>query len=219
MADFRTETQKISDALREAIISGEYKPGERLPQRKIAERFNATTIVAREALRLLEAEHLVTIEPRFGAMVQEVTPKILKERYIVREALEGMAARLAAMNMTKRFETTLYDIAAQCDEELTSEQIGYKKKAALHQRFHDILLELTECEELNKLLKNIYLNTIILSNAYRIDWSKDNPKAHTQLVDALVSGDPDRAETAMRQHVRNGMNMELQGLLKHKALV
>lgn len=216
MADFRTETQKISDALREAIISGEFKPGERLPQRKIAERFNATTIVAREALRLLETEHLVAIEPRFGAMVREVTPKILRDRYIVREALEGMAARLAAEHMSPAYEKQLYEIAEQCDRDLISDDIESKDKAALHQSMHDILLELTDCDELNTLLKNIYLNSIILSNAFHIDWSKDNPRAHTQLVDALVSGDPDRAEQAMRQHVRNGMNMELQGLLKDR---
>lgn len=216
MADFRTETQKISDALREAIISGEYKPGERLPQRKIADRFQSTTIVAREALRLLETEHLVTIEARFGAMVQEISPKILEERYIVREALEGMAARLATQHMTPTYERLLYDIAHRCDNELSSEEIGYKEKAALHQKFHDILLELTECDELNKLLKSIYLNTIILSNAYRVDWSTDIPRAHTDLVDALVSKDPDLAEQAMRKHVRNGLTMELQGLLKNQ---
>lgn len=212
MADYRTETQKISDALREAIISGKYKPGERLPQRQIASSFGTTTIVAREALRLLETERLVAIEPRFGAMVQEITPKILKERYIVREALEGMAARLATENMTSFLKKELYEVASRCDKELISNDLNYKEKASLHQSFHDIILEITGCDELNKLLKTIYMNSLILSNAYRIEWSEDTPMAHSQLVDALVSEDPDVAEKAMREHVRNGMHMELKGL-------
>lgn len=216
MADFRTESQKISDVLREAIISGEFKPGERLPQRKIAKKFDSTTIVVREALRLLETEHLVCIEPRFGAMVREITPKILKERYIVREALEGMAARLASENMTKSYEKKLFTIAKECDEKLVTDAISYREKARLHQEFHDILLDLTHCDELNKLLKNIYLNSIIISNAYHIDWSKDTPNTHTELVSVLVSGDPDAAEKAMRKHIHNGMKMELDSLLHEK---
>jgi DNA-binding GntR family transcriptional regulator len=214
MADYRTETQKISDALRDAIIRGEFRSGERLPQRKIAEKYDSTTIVVREALRLLENEHLVSIEPRFGAMVREITPKILKERYIVREALEGMAARLAALNMTDLYKKRLYAIAEECDKNLMSDAIDYREKAQLHQQFHDILLDMTECEELNRLLRNIYLNTIILSNAYHVDWSKDVPRTHTRLVDVLVQGDPDKAEQAMRQHVRNGMDMELESLMR-----
>ncbi|MHC1692647.1 MAG: GntR family transcriptional regulator [Sphaerochaetaceae bacterium] len=214
MADYRTESQKISDAVREAIISGEYKPGQRLPQRKIAERFKSTTIVVREALRHLETEHLVIIEPRFGAMVQEATPRNIKERYYVREALEGMAARLAAENMNDQSRSLLYDIARKCDELLVSKLIGTKEKAELHQRFHLAVLEIADCEELNKLLRNIYLNSMILSNAYRIDWSADIPLAHTNLVNALVGGDPDIAEKAMRQHVRNGRDMELNGMGK-----
>jgi DNA-binding GntR family transcriptional regulator len=214
MADYRTETQKISDAIREAIMKGDFKPGERLPQRKLAERFGSTTIVAREALRFLETEHLVAIEPRFGAMVQEISPKILEERYIVREALEGMAARLAAVNMTDAYRIKLYTVAGECDTKLGSVDIPNREKANLHQQFHEILLDLTHCDELNRLLQNIYLNTIILSNAYHIDWTKDDPRTHTKLVDCLVSGDPDKAEKAMRQHVQKGMHMEMDGLMQ-----
>lgn len=214
MADFRTESQKIADTLREAIISGEFKPGERLPQRKIAERFEATTIVVREALRLLENERLVTIEPRFGAMVQEITPEILKDRYIVREALEGMAARLAAENMRDSYRDLLRSVAEECDTKLVSDEISNREKAELHQKFHDLLLELTGCEELNKLLRNIYLNSIILSNAFHIDWAKDKPRPHGHLVDILLSGDGWEAEKAMQEHVRNGMKMELESLKK-----
>lgn len=60
----------------------------------------------------------------------------------------------------------------------------------------------------------MYLNTIILSNAYHIDWSTDSPRTHTRLVDALVKGDPEVAEQAMRQHVRNGMTMDLESLMR-----
>lgn len=93
MADFRTEYEKVYEAIRNAIIAGQYAPGERLPQRKLAEKFNTTTITIREALRFLERDGLILIEPKWGAMVVEITAEKIYGRYIVREALEGMAAR------------------------------------------------------------------------------------------------------------------------------
>ncbi|MCK5006974.1 MAG: GntR family transcriptional regulator [Spirochaetales bacterium] len=93
MADFRTEYEKVYEAIRNAIIAGQYVPGERLPQRKLAEKFNTTTITVREALRFLEQDGLILIEPKWGAMVVEITAEKIYGRYIVREALEGMAAR------------------------------------------------------------------------------------------------------------------------------
>ncbi len=75
MADFRTEYEKVYEAIRNAVIAGQYAPGERLPQRKLAEKFNTTTITVREALRFLEQDGLVSIEPKWGAMVVEITPE------------------------------------------------------------------------------------------------------------------------------------------------
>ena len=214
MADFRTETQKLSDALREAIISGEFKPGDRLPQRKIAERFNTTPIVAREALRALESEKIIIIEPRFGALVEEVSPEKLKGRYIVREALEGMAARLACQNMTVKAENSLKEIAGHCDNELPKNKLSASEKARLHQSLHYAILKLVDCDELIKILKTIYLNSVIVSNAYHIDWSRDEANWHRKLVNAITSGDQDKAEKTMREHVSRGLTMELNSLKK-----
>lgn len=212
MPDFRTETQKLTDQLREAIINGEFKPGDRLPQRKIAERFNTTPIVAREALRTLESERMVIIEPRFGAMVEEISKEKLSERYIIREALEGMAARLACENMSRKGEKELIRIAEKCDKDLIDTKISPSEKAKLHQELHDFILEIANCEELSQILKTIYLNSILLSNAYHIDWNIDERGWHRKLVDAIIGEDPDVAEKTMRKHVIRGREMEIKAL-------
>ena len=214
MPDFRTETQKLTDKLREAIMSGEYKPGDRLPQRKIAERFNTTPIVAREALRALDSEKMVLIEPRFGAMVEEISKKKLIERYIVREALEGMAARLACEKMTRKGEEELIKLADHCDRDFFNNDISPSDKAALHMLLHDTILEIADCEELSQILKTIYLNSILVSIAYHIDWTTEQPGWHRKLVDAIISDDPARAEKTMREHVINGKERELQAVEK-----
>ncbi|MDY7030092.1 MAG: GntR family transcriptional regulator, partial [Spirochaetota bacterium] len=81
MASFRTEYQKVSDALRDAILRGDFSPGERLPQRKLADQFGTTTITVREALRTLCSEGLVEIEPKWGATVVELSPLKLEGQY------------------------------------------------------------------------------------------------------------------------------------------
>jgi DNA-binding GntR family transcriptional regulator len=212
MADFRTEYEKVYEAIRNAVIAGQYAPGERLPQRKLAETFNTTTITVREALRFLEQDGLILIEPKWGAMVVEITAEKIYGRYIVREALEGMAARLAAENITGDERSELMDMAAECDRELVSNRMSRQDKANLHYKLHEKIVTITRCPELIQSINRNNLHTVILSNAYHIDWLHDNPERHRTLIQGINSGDADRAERIMREHVRDGYKMELKAL-------
>ena len=169
MADFRTEYEKIYEAIRNAVIAGQYAPGERLPQRKLAEAFDTTTITVREALRYLEQDGLILIEPKWGAMVVEITPEKIYGRYIVREALEGMAARLAARNVTEEEKRQLMEMAEECDRELVSDRMNRQDKANLHYKLHEKIVNITRCPELIQSINRNNLHTVILSNAYHID--------------------------------------------------
>jgi DNA-binding GntR family transcriptional regulator len=212
MADFRTEYEKVYEAIRNAIISGQYVPGERLPQRKLAETFNTTTITVREALRFLEQDGLILIEPKWGAMVVEITAEKIYGRYIVREALEGMAARLAANRITQEEKKELMEMAEECDRELLSDRMNRQDKANLHYKLHEKIVNITRCPELIQSINRNNLHTVILSNAYHIDWRHDNPDRHRTLVQSIMSGDPELAERTMRDHVRDGYKMELKAL-------
>jgi len=212
MPDFRTEYQKVYEAIRNAIIAGQYDPGERLPQRKLAEKFKTTTITVREALRFLEQDGLISIEPKWGAMVVEITAEKIYGRYIVREALEGMAARLAAQNITDEEKQQLMEIAVECDRELLDDRMSRQDKANLHYTLHEKIVNTTRCPELIQSINRNNLHTLILSNAYHIDWLHDDPERHRNLVQSIISGDSDRAESTMRQHVRDGYAMELKAI-------
>jgi DNA-binding GntR family transcriptional regulator len=212
MADFRTEYEKVYEAIRNAIIAGQYVPGERLPQRKLAETFDTTTITVREALRYLEQDGLILIEPKWGAMVVEITAEKIYGRYIVREALEGMAARLAAENITEEERRELMAMAEECDRELVGERMSRRDKANLHYKLHEKIVNITRCPELIQSINRNNLHTVILSNAYHIDWRHDNPERHRTLVQSILSGVADQAEQAMREHVRDGYAMELKAL-------
>jgi DNA-binding GntR family transcriptional regulator len=212
MADFRTEYEKVYEAIRNAVITGQYAPGERLPQRKLAQAFDTTTITVREALRFLEQDGLILIEPKWGAMVVEITPEKIYGRYIVREALEGMAARLAAQNATEEEKRKLMAMAEECDRELVSDRMNRQDKANLHYKLHEKIVNITRCPELIQSINRNNLHTVILSNAYHIDWRHDNPQRHRTLVQSIIAGNPDLAEATMRDHVRDGYAMELKAL-------
>lgn len=208
MEDFRTETEKLADQLRECILNGEFEGGCKLPQRVIAQKFNTTTTVVREAFRSISNEGLVKIVPRYGAIVDSVTPEKLKGQYVVREALEGMAARIACEKINPDTSSKLISLASECDRVLPSENFSYDAKAEIHLKLHNYIAEITECDELISSLHNIYLRTMLMSNARRVEWSEETQGWHTQLVNAILSGNPDTAEAMMRKHVRRGYEME-----------
>lgn len=212
MPQYKTESQKVYEAIKEAIMSGRFGPGDRLPQRRLADEFDATTITVREALRSLETEGLVVIEPKWGAMVEEITPEKIFGRYVVREALEGMAARLASGNITDAARVELLASAKELDRELIRDDLSPREKANIHHHLHTRIAELTNCAELQNLLNKINLHTIILSNAYHIDWHAYDEDWHQYLIKAILSGDPDLAERTMRMHVQRGYEMETRAL-------
>ena len=214
MFEYKTESQKVYEAIRESILSGKFKPGDRLPQRRLAEEFDATTITVREALRYLETEGLVVIQPKWGAMVEEIAADKIIGRYVVREALEGMAARLAAVNIEPEIRIELLEEAKQLDEQLIRDEVSPHEKARIHYQLHKRITELTFCNELINLLNRINLHTIIMANAYHIDWHSYDDNWHQYLIEAIVSGDADQAERTMRVHVQRGCEMEIRALSK-----
>jgi DNA-binding GntR family transcriptional regulator len=208
MPRYLTDSQRIAELVKQAILTGELKPAQRLPQRRLALQHGTTTIVVREALRRLENEGLVAIEPKWGAIVAEVNQDTIRGRYIVREALEGMAARLASQSFSGADRTELLDLADRCDRDLHDEGINPAEKAKLHYALHAKIVRITACGELISLIEKINLQMIIVQNAYHIDWTQERRSWHRSLVEAILSKDMEQAESAMREHVRRGYEME-----------
>lgn len=98
--DRRTLATLVTDRLRQLIIDGHLPPGQPLRPTDLAPRLGVSVMPVREALRVLEAEGLVSFRPRLGARVAEITEEDVEELYLVRAALEGLAARLAVANLT-----------------------------------------------------------------------------------------------------------------------
>ena len=114
----------VFNTLRQAILRGELKPGERLMEIQLANKLGVSRTPIREAIRKLELEGLVLMIPRKGAEVAEITEKSLRDVLEVRKALEELAVKLACDRMTKQQMSQLKEAAKEFEETLKTNEIG-----------------------------------------------------------------------------------------------
>jgi DNA-binding GntR family transcriptional regulator len=200
----QTIADRVSAALMDAIIMGRLAPGQKINEPALARAYSVSRGPLREALRQLEGLHLIRRTPRAGSRVVTLGRVELVEIYQVREALEGMAARLAAHSMdTAEIETLgllLDQHAMQIEKKKGSEYFQYEGDFDFHYRIiqgsgNAFLIDLL-CGELYQLLR-MY--------RYRSSRIASRPQQalaeHRLILDAIRSRDGEYAEILMRRHI------------------
>lgn len=189
----------------EAITSGVFDPGQRISEAELARKLGVSRGPVREALGRLEGR-LVRRTPRIGVHVISFTREDIEGLFITREALEGMAARLAAEHMTedqlKHLRGLLEKHALQ--PELTSGE-AYVQRTR-DEDFHFWIIKCARCGHLERLLMDeIYYQMRIQRriSSTRPGRAKAALNEHRRIVEALEGRDQDAAEAAMRAHLRN----------------
>ena len=193
----------VFHTLREAILRGELKPGERLMELQLAAKLGVSRTPIREAIRMLEQEGLAVTIPRKGAEVARMTEKDMEDVLQVREALDELAASIACEEMTEEqldeLKTTMREF-----EEFTKTG-NVKKIAEADVKFHDIIYHATG----NPKLVNILSNLREQMYRYRIEYLKDEKnypvliREHNDIVDGLMAKDKGKVTAAMHRHVEN----------------
>ena len=165
----------VFNTLRQAILRGELKPGERLMEIQLANKLGVSRTPIREAIRKLELEGLVLMIPRKGAEVAEITEKNMRDVLEVRKALEELAVQLACEKITDEEIEEMKKAAEEFKMILKSKDITEIAEADV--RFHDIIYMATDNQKLihllNKLREQMY--------RYRVEYLK-NPDVHEQLT-------------------------------------
>ena len=198
-------TNTIFNQLVEAITSGEFVPGQKLSESELARRLGISRGPLREALGRLEGR-LVTRTPRLGVSVIDFGLGDLEHLFLVREALEGMAARLAAERMTsselKRLRELLAHHARQ--PELAAGSAYYQRSR--DDDYHFTIVRSARSERLERvLLDEVYYQLRIhrLRSSTRPGRAQQALSEHREILAALTSRNPDAAEGTMRRHIRN----------------
>jgi DNA-binding GntR family transcriptional regulator len=194
--EFQGKADVLTAALRELIITGEFKAGAPLRQRDLAERFGVSPTPVREALRRLEAEGLVEHDLHRGTTVIQAGSGAAEEAYELRTVLESLAAKIAATRATPE------DIADLRALQQRFEGLGDDEHeiAEANRRFHFRIYEAARSPILLALLRLLWQTLIHQPPAPRPrkDWIRE----HEEILEALERGDAKAAERLTRAHVR-----------------
>ena len=143
----------VYNTLRQAILRGELKPGERLMEIQLANKLGVSRTPVREAIRKLELDGLVLMIPRKGAEVADISEKSLKDVLEVRKALEELAVQLTCEKISKAQIAELKQAAEEFKKILKSNDITQIAEADV--RFHDVIYMATDNQKLIQLLYNL----------------------------------------------------------------
>ncbi len=178
--NFMTKNEYVYDQLKESIIHGELKQGERLIIDKLAKRFGVSAIPIREALSMLSKEGLVIHTPHVGAHITPINYEELKENFIIRTELEGLATLYAADHLTDRDFKRLKKNMNLMRQVIENKE--FSKIKAINREFHEIIHQACPFPKLYKMIYDLW------DNIERV-----------QSVFAHVLG-PRRANSALREH-------------------
>jgi DNA-binding GntR family transcriptional regulator len=190
-------------ALREEIISGKLKPGERLTERHLATRLGVSPTPIREALQRLEHEHLIQRTDTRRILVAEPSVHRLYELTLIEAALRGVGARLAAENATERELAAIGDTHAAFTGTLTPEQA-----LAATRKLHELIDQASH----NKTLITMIATATAFDWQFRLETipdifgsnqktALDRHREHGKIVRALKARDGETAEKLMREHI------------------
>lgn len=193
----------VFNTLRQAILTGELKPGERLMEIHLADRLGVSRTPIREAIRKLELEGLVVMIPRKGAQVAKITEKNLKDVLEVRRALDTLAVRLACKRMDDTYKKQLREA---CDEFAKVVKCSNTKDITeADVRFHDIINQSTGNDRLIQLVNNLAEQMY----RYRLEYIKDAAyhnrliDEHEEIYNAILERDEESAAKAVVVHIDN----------------
>lgn len=196
----------VFHTLREAILKGELKPGERLMELQLASKLGVSRTPIREAIRMLEQEGLAVTIPRKGAEVAKMTEKDMEDVLQVREALDELAATIACEQITKEELEELKHTMHEFEEYTKTGDV--KRIAEADVRFHDIIYQATDNPKLVSMLNNLREQMY----RYRLEYIKDEKnyptliKEHSEIVEGLSNKDKAKVTAAMHMHVVNQAN-------------
>jgi DNA-binding GntR family transcriptional regulator len=197
-------------AVRDEILRGQLRPGTPLSRRRLALQLGMSVLPVSDALKRLEEDGLVETRARAGTRVKVPTRTDVRELYELREALETQAARLFAERATAVHRRELQRLAGNVDvlfARLAGGGVDDGFRFAVHSQhlhFHMRIAEHANSQLLKQMIERKHV--LIMNWIFDITGRRTPlpPGFHSRLADGLISGDPEKADALMREHVRFG---------------
>ena len=210
--------EQAVEEIRASIVRGELAPGSRITEKAIEQRLGVSRTVVREALRQLESERLIRIQPGAGPVVTELTPDEARQLYEVRAALEATAARLAARHGDAEHIRVLQATYALLGEEPPA---TLEALLAIKNDFYRALIEASRNHIIGEQLANVQAR---ISQLRAVTLSAPNRHAAMRaelgaVVDAIARGDGDAAYDLSVAHVMAASAIALEHLDDHQEAI
>jgi len=210
--NYKPLRELVFETLREAIINGILKPGERLMEVQLAEELGVSRTPVREAIRKLELEGFVVMIPRKGAYVADISLKDVADVFEVRAALESLAAGLAAERITEEEIEELERVLVQQQNLADSDRLEDIIK--IDTDFHDVLYRASRNERLVQIVSHLReqiqrFRTASLSQPGRMRIALEE---HKELVEAIAERNVEKAQSLAREHIENAEQSMINGL-------
>ena len=203
MDEFLPLRDVVFNTLRQAILTGELKPGERLMEIHLANRLGVSRTPIREAIRKLELEGLVTMIPRRGAEVAQITEKSMKDVLEVRRTLDALSAELACERISSEEEAELKQACLNFEAAVKTKDTKAIAKADV--AIHDIIAAATGNQRLIQLINNLAEQMY----RYRFEYIKDATQheriieEHRVIYESILKKDKEAAAEMAKTHIDN----------------
>ena len=203
MDEFLPLRDVVFNTLRQAILTGELKPGERLMEIHLANRLGVSRTPIREAIRKLELEGLVTMIPRRGAEVAQITEKSMKDVLEVRRTLDALSAELACERITQEEEEALKKACQDFEDAVKTKDAKVIAKADV--ALHDIIAAATGNQRLIQLINNLAEQMY----RYRFEYIKDASQheriiqEHRIIYESIINKNKEAASEMAKTHLDN----------------
>ncbi|WP_444890418.1 GntR family transcriptional regulator [Microbulbifer sp. DLAB2-AA] len=197
--------ERLFLTLRGEIVEGRIPAGSKISEPELARRFNASRGSLREALMRLESLGLLERRVNIGARVVELSERGLLELYEVREALEGMACRLAA---EQRSEEDLLELRQMLSRHEQQEELQAGKAYFQPEGDFDFHFRIVQASKNDLLIDTLCNRLYYRVRMYRYQLGMASPRAqrafreHSHIIEAIEAGDGELAELLMRRHIR-----------------
>ena len=207
----------VFNTLRQAILKGELKPGERLMEIALAEKLGVSRTPIREAMRKLELEGLVVMIPRRGAQVANITEKDLNDVLEVRIALENVAIEKACTRMSEEDMGRLWLAAKEFEHTMAEGNLVRLAEADVV--FHEIIYRASDNKRLYQVLNNLREQIY----RYRVEYLKEEEtrnvlvKEHEELTKAIRQRDVKKAQEISFRHIENQRRAIIQSIEAEEA--
>ena len=196
---------QVFQEIREDILKGKFKENEEFREATLGKELGVSRTPVREALRQLELEGLVHIIPNKGAYVTGITEKDVHDIYMTRSMLEGLCARWAAEHISEEQIQEMEEVLLLTEYHL--DRGNAEQLAELDGKFHEVLYDASQSRILRHILSDFhkYVQVARKRSVKKEDRAKKSLEEHREILNALRTGDADRAEELAHIHILNVM--------------